>query len=85
MSDFSSSLRGEGGWKQVESPREDYLKKVEDSLDNIFSPFRAISSLDANSLAVYKEASTYKSYLRFTLSPRFHGGTSTKVEVVQRI
>lgn len=54
--------------------KKDYLKKVGRSLfGQHFLSFPAISSLDANSLAVYKEASTYKSYLRFTLSPRFHG------------
>lgn len=35
----------EGGWKQVESPRGDYLKKVEDSLDNIFSRFQQLAVL----------------------------------------
>lgn len=49
----------------------DYLKGV-GLFGQHFLSFPAISSLDANSLAVYKEVSTYKSYLRFTLSPSFH-------------
>lgn len=74
MNDFSSGLQGRGGMKTGGISEGRLFKESGRLFGQHFLSFPAISSLDANSLAVYKEASTYKSYLRFTLSPRFHGG-----------
>ena len=45
-----------------------------------FLSFPAISSLDANSLAVYKEANTRKSYSRFYFEPLGSAGAESYKE-----